>query len=523
MGVVAGRLAPVRRERAVWAGRALVVGVVVAAAWALVAHGGSVSSAELGASWQLLDLHTLGGDPVGSVWYLHTQPPLHNLVVGIVWWLPVPVAGTLFALYVVCLLACGLLLQDLLAGWGVDPLAAGAIAAFAMANPALLDTIGYGGYEVPVAALLVGALWAAGRYLRSSPGSGAGDGDDGAIPAAAAPTGSVPAGAVPAGGRWLVLASALLTLACLTRSLLHPLWLAGALALLLVARRPAGRRATVAALVVPVVLVGGWMLKNQAVFGTPTTSSWMGFNLQRGVVGPMERDAVLASIRDGAVSPQAARQPWGGLEAYAPADGCAPRRGHPAVSAPTKVVADTGRAVENFNHECYLPVYDRAVADAVALVRRYPGRYVRTRASALTLSFGDANTCGEGCTWMDAVYGPLLDQVGVEISMDDWNLPLLNGRTPLPEEVSVVLAAAAVAVVGRGAVAVVRVARRRARAPAGEVLWALAGWTVAVVVLGGDMVELGENARFRAMVDPLLIALPLGALARRVGRAAPRR
>jgi hypothetical protein len=32
-------------------------------------------------------------------------------------------------------------------------------------------------------------------------------------------------------------------------------------------------------------------------------------------------------------------------------------------------------------------------------------------------------------------------------------------------------------------------------------------------VLGGDLVEIGENTRFRAMVDPLLVAFPLGALA----------
>ena len=50
----------------------------------------------------------------------------------------------------------------------------------------------------------------------------------------------------------------------------------------------------------------------------------------------------------------------------------------------------------------------------------------------------------------------------------------------------------------------------------------LVAGTVAVVVLGGDLVEIGENTRFRSTIDPLLIAFPLGALVlavqRRLGR-----
>jgi hypothetical protein len=51
----------------------------------------------------------------------------------------------------------------------------------------------------------------------------------------------------------------------------------------------------------------------------------------------------------------------------------------------------------------------------------------------------------------------------------------------------------------------------------------VAGWTVLVVVLGSSLVEFGENSRFRATVDPLLIALPLAALIRlvRARRAEP--
>jgi hypothetical protein len=38
-------------------------------------------------------------------------------------------------------------------------------------------------------------------------------------------------------------------------------------------------------------------------------------------------------------------------------------------------------------------------------------------------------------------------------------------------------------------------------------------FTAAVIIVGGDLIEFGENGRFRATVDPLLIALPLASLA----------
>ena len=59
------------------------------------------------ASWQLLDVSVLQDDPLRGVWYLHTQPPLFNLVVGLLAWSPLPLAGALFVLDVGALLVVG--------------------------------------------------------------------------------------------------------------------------------------------------------------------------------------------------------------------------------------------------------------------------------------------------------------------------------------------------------------------------------------------------------------------------------
>ena len=72
---------------------------------------------ELASSWQLLDLDVLEHDPLRGVWFLHTQPPLQNLVIGLVAWSPLPLAGTVFVLYAGCLVVLGLLVHDLLIRW----------------------------------------------------------------------------------------------------------------------------------------------------------------------------------------------------------------------------------------------------------------------------------------------------------------------------------------------------------------------------------------------------------------------
>jgi hypothetical protein len=507
------------RFRSTALGRAIVVVAVAAVAWALPRVGKGVQMTELASSWQLVDLGTLGDDPLGSVWYLHTQPPLYNLLVGLVVWLPLPIAGALFVLYMACLIVTGLLLQDLLAeprGLGIHPTVAGAVAALAVVGPALLATIRLASYEVPVAMLLVAVVWAAQRYALS-----------------------------PGRGGWLVAVSALGTLACLTRSLLHPLWLVGALVLLVLAARPTRppRRAVAAAVLLPLVLVGGWTIKNQALFDEPTLSSWRGFNAQRGVVAPMERDEVEQDVAAGAVSPLATRHPWGRLDDYADvAEPCTPRHDHPAVTEATKQFGDV-EDVANFNHECYLPLYRQADDDARTLARRHPGRYVRTRASALTMSALAVEICVDRpCTWMDRLYRPLLVRVDAEIPVGDWNLPRLGlEHETLPVRPSLTLAVAMAFVLARGAWATVRLVRRPRRwgrdrdgdpDPDGaldsdldgggdgdlhrnlatELIWALAAWTTAWVVLAGDLLEIGENGRFRATIDPLLVALPLAAV-----------
>jgi hypothetical protein len=124
---------------------------------------------------------------------------------------------------------------------------------------------------------------------------------------------------------------------------------------------------------------------------------------------------------------------------------------------------------------------------------------------------------------MDRVYEPLLAVRTVHVDMSGWNLHLLAPENDtLTMRISPTLAALSLVVVARGIVAAARLVRRGWRTrhdwPAEEVVWLLITATVLLVILGGSLVEFGENGRFRSMLDPLLVTLPLAWLAQTVQR-----
>jgi hypothetical protein len=92
--------------------------------------------------------------------------------------------------------------------------------------------------------------------------------------------------------------------------------------------------------------------------------------------------------------------------------------------------------------------------------------------------------------------------------MTDWNVPLVG--TGLAFSVAWPLVIGTLLVIVGTAIAAVgcwRAFRRHVPPPGRDVVWLVAGFTIVFVVFGGDLVELGENARFRSMLDPLVLVI----------------
>ena len=150
--------------------------------------------------------------------------------------------------------------------------------------------------------------------------------------------------------------------------------------LVVVAVRPrAGWRAIGAAAAIPLVLVGGWIVKNEVLFGEPTMSSILGGNLARGVIAPMPRDAVEDLIRDGSITPAARVRAFSAYSAYQP--GIGPCRTHWTPTVVRALVKEDG--ISNFNAVCFLRVYRQEQHNALVLLRERPGDYLGTRYAPL--------------------------------------------------------------------------------------------------------------------------------------------
>ena len=330
----------------------VVIGVFVAVRVAYWSPAAGFTTAALRTSWQLLDLHRLTADPFGSVALLHIQPPAFNLFVGVVErWSPISAAVTYQVLYAACGLTLLLVLRALLVELGCSELAATVGAVVVALDPVMLSYENTITYELPVATLLVVSGWCCARYARTRSTA------------------------------HLVGFVAAITAAALTRALLHPLWLVAVFVLVVLAVRPrTGWRGVGAALAIPVVLVGGWILKNQVLFDEPTMSSILGGNLAHGVIAPMPRTAVDALIRDGKLTPAARVRAFSAYAAYQPAIG--PCRTHWTPTVVRALVKEDG--ISNFNAVCFLRVYRQeqhnalgAAAGAARRLCRDPLRAVR--------------------------------------------------------------------------------------------------------------------------------------------------
>jgi hypothetical protein len=106
---------------------------------------------------------------------------------------------------------------------------------------------------------------------------------------------------------------------------------------------------------------------------------------------------------------------------------------------------------------------------------------------------------------MDPLFTVLMVRQRIEVDTSGWNMSIFGDTLHLRLAWPLVLID--VLVLGRAVLAAGRCWRGRRDPDRHEVVWLVVGITVAFVVVGGDLVELGENSRFRSMLDPLLFGM----------------
>ena len=461
--------------------RATAIVLIALAASRLLARWAGVrtDTSWLDRSWQLADTTLLAHDPWGTAWSLHTQPPLYNLGVGsVLRWSPLSTELSFTLLHLALGVVLALSVLDLARSLGARPVPATVATVLAVCSPAALLYESWAFYTYPVAVAVTAAGALVARWVRS--------------------------------GRFVAFAGvcALATAATLTRSLLHPLWLVAVLALVVLARPPRDRRALAAGtLAVCLVAVGAVVVRNQVLTGEPGTSSWFWMNTARVTVAQLPADTRDAMVADGRLSPVAGVGAFRDYEQYEPVVApCQPEHpDDPVLSRPRKANGQV-----NLAYECYLPLFDASRDDTLAALREDPGTAVRSFLAATHISLmpsGDyfyLNDNRDRLGLYDRAYRSLVlvtVPAPAVVPLEEGTSQVYQGTVPI----SLTALAGLVAVVVLGVQSLVGWRRHGPTAARAAAVYVLL--TTAVVVLAGNAFELGENNRFRWIVEPAMFAV----------------
>ena len=466
-------------------GAAVVVAVFVASRLALAASGVEFDARPVQDSFALVDVDLLRDELVSTIANLHTQPPLFNLAVGLGLQLGPDLALHAFHLAFLGLglvLSLGVYLALVRLGAGI-PTAALATSAL-VCSPSVFLYESWFHYDYPVAVLLVLAVVALQRYAgRRRPLDAA-------------------------------LFLGLLAAVALTRSMFHLAWLvAWAVALAVGARRarPRARMAVAAAAVVSVAAVAGAYANSLRVSGEFASSTTLGISVAKITTFQLDDDVRRQLVAEGALSPYALVYPASPLPEYRHLLDPHPPTGLAVLDEPTKQGAEpTTPFRTNFNNLDYVELSDRYLADAVRTVRLRPQAYARGVVTAVRTFFRPPS----------AFFGLAGNRAEVDVVDRAYNLVLLDltatdeqpvARTPgggdrfapPPGGPTWLVVGAYSVALGGGAAEVLTRLRRRRPVLVLAFLWS----TVAYVTVVSNLLEVGENNRFRLYSDPLALLL----------------
>lgn len=321
---------------------AVVAGAFVVSRLLLVALGVRFDISLMPWLWQLLDVRLLQHHLAQSLWNLHSQPPVFNLLVGLVLKLfPHHVAGAFHLVFLVLGLAAALALEVVLERLSFGPRVAVALAVVISCSPFWLVYENWLYYEYIVMTLLVIAALALSEFARSWR------------------------------ARWGVAFFALLALVVYTRASFQVVWMLLVVACLCFVRRDAWRPILKAA-AIPVLVVVLLYAKNVVLFGVPSTSSWFGMNLARITLWVAPASEKQRLVAEGKLSRVALVDPFSPLSDYKGIVRPPRHTGVPALDRPAK-----SNGGVNLNDRAYIDLSRTYLKQALLFIRYDPGGYAR--------------------------------------------------------------------------------------------------------------------------------------------------
>lgn len=432
--------------------------------------------------WQLIPWDILSTDPIRSVFYLHIQPPLWNLLLGTAAWVsPFSDRVTLQVLMALIGIAVAWLAAVLARRLGLSRNTAVIVALIATLHPEVFKGAFEPTYELATAGLLLVVLIAVADLSRKVNVQ-----------------------------RSLVILSIAVTVTALTRSLFHPVWAVVIVIFgLWLMRHRINWKSTILVLSIPLIFMGGWMAKNEILFGHATMSSWFGMNLQRAVIPVLPKDQLDEMYAQGQVSDIAMIGPFGKYDLYRDVvEPCTPEHSYRALIEPTRT---TDEWSPNFNYECFLPIFDQAGKDAFAVIKEHPEAWLEGRLWSLRTTVAVSPIPSESSSvvvrGLDQIFSVARLDFGGVLSTKGWGTPIY-GQLEARTDFGLMLIPMYLLVGFMGAWHIIQRLRRKVLSSTAPI-YVVGSFTVAFTVIVGAIAELGEQSRFRTMVDPIVTVMVL--------------
>ena len=420
--------------------------------------------------WHVIDPFLLRTDLWRSLFYLHSQPPLMNLFLGsvlqvfpkqhnLVFQISYLVVGLvlMFSLY-------GLAVALRLPRWG-----AALFAGWFILSPAAILYENWLALPYPLTACLAAAGFCLSRFIRTRRLI------------------------------WSIMFFSLLAVLALTWALFHILWLL-AVSVIVLLFSPQPRTIWLIALL-PTLLVTAWYVKNQVVFGEFTASSWAGMNLSKITTFRLPPELREGMVVSGELSKFAEYPPFRNVGLYLKMLPQTEKTSIPMLDAEY-----TSRDGRNFHHLVYVEAGLYYLGDALNSLRAHPGYYLLAVRQSFYIFFHSASDfdliVGErrpiesfGGWWNRIFYGQWFNDESSEARNS--GISLLNLGWWIVIAFVVILAAGSIYLLNW----------HRNGTESQYLLIAFMFINIVYVTLVGNFMDVGENNRFRFVVDPFLFLL----------------
>jgi len=432
--------------------------------------------------WQFIDPYLLKNDLWRSVFYLHSQPPLLNLITGLGLQIFPENYGVFFQVEFILLgLVLGLSIYLLGIELGFSTWLSADVSIWFLVSPATVTYENWYFYTYPLTVCLSLAGVFFSRFIRKGlPGDG-------------------------------ILFSLFLALMALTWGLFHLLWLVFCLGLAVVLLTK--ERKLAVWLLPGLLLATMWYAKNEVMYDTFSASSWGGMNLSKIVTQGIPEQTRKSWAKQGLVSELAALPPFRSPGKYLQYFPETPKTGIPLLDQ-----EEYSTGFPNYHSLAHISASQQHLRDSIQIILLAPRHFALNLLRSTYIFFHAASDYehvfairqpidGLDTFWNRLFYGQLQKdekfyEMGSSFSLDHVGWFLVMGY---------------VFSMGSGVFYIWKQRAALLESKTGLVLFLM--WNILFVSVMGIAFDIGENNRFRFVIDPFILLLVVFFLRRMILRA----